>query len=142
MVNQRLPAVFLKLDDFTLRNSSNLNMRPKQTDGEFQRNGQTLSVSGLCSLCTIVSGRSREKNTNQMYREIFFVRRKRKSCLSFSHTPAPQMQARFPSFIWKSFKGLQNLLQLHVLGGNWEASAEVAPGLSLELSKLEEQMEM
>lgn len=52
------------------------------------------------------------------------------------------MQARFPPFIWKSFKGLQNLLQPHVLGGNWEASAEVAPGLSLELSKLEEQMEM
>lgn len=51
------------------------------------------------------------------------------------------MQARFPPFIWKSFKGLQNLLQPHVLGGNWEASAEVAPGLSLELSKLEEQME-
>lgn len=52
------------------------------------------------------------------------------------------MQARFPSFIWKSFKGLKNLLQPHVLGENWETSAEVAPGLSLELSKLEEQMEM
>lgn len=44
LANQRLPAVFIKLDDFTLRNSSNLIMRPNQTVGEFQRNGQILLV--------------------------------------------------------------------------------------------------
>lgn len=59
--NQRLPAVFLKLDDFTLRNSSNLNMRPNQTDGEFQRNGQTLSVSGCVLFARLFLAEAKRK---------------------------------------------------------------------------------
>lgn len=35
LANQRLPAIFLKPDKFTLRNPSNLNMGTSQTDGKF-----------------------------------------------------------------------------------------------------------